>query len=289
MVRDIRKLDMEAKEEYGFILGNLLLQLKDVDTFQMEEFYKVLAYIELPKKHRKKLVELLLSNKKQGVFWGSHLESLLNKVKGQERDILRLTLMEDLLSVATANHYMYEDKKTLLEDLKEQLLISDEQMRIFFQEPNQKYGLSIKDKSPDMTSQGKKIVSKCLALGIPLSLLYFSQHNAYRHNYKSFTLLKLQRTLNPRNGVLRLAKYLVLGGVLYKGALWGMNRKYRNQEKVEKMLKKESKELYHRGKKYLEEDLYHVSKILGNKTANKHQENFIMMMEKTLLMMDGNH
>ncbi|NBG89500.1 hypothetical protein [Isachenkonia alkalipeptolytica] len=227
-----------------------------------------------------------MSSEEEEISLEKSVNSLLNKVKGQERDILRFTLMQDILSISTANHYMSEDKRELLEWVQKQLLISDEQMKIFNGELNQESGLASKTKEVDRWKAYRSNFSKCLAMGIPLTFLYYSQHNAYRHDFKSFALLQIDKKINPRKSYVSLGKYLLLGGVLYTGVLWGMNQKKRHQEKLEKMLETESKNLISRGKRYLEEDLIFCQKIFRKDTLNENQINFKILMDKTLQIMD---
>ncbi len=282
MIRDIRKLDGDIKQEYGLILSSLLKNLKDTDVFQINALYKVMAYIQIPKKHRKKILDFFMNSGIEEPSVQRSIDSLLSRVKGQERDILRFTLMQDILSVLTANHYVSEDEKELIEKIQHHLQITDEQMQVFEGELNQTGELALRTKISDKKILFKRKISKCIAIGIPLALLYYSPHNAYRHNFKSFALLQIDKKINPQKSVFSLGKYLVLGGILYKGVIWGVNQKRKKQDKLEKMLTEESQQLKNLGRKYLEEDLAYCEKIHGRNVLNDNQIRFTILMEKTL-------
>lgn len=282
MVRDIRKLDGDIKQEYGLFLANLIKNLRDSDVFQMKAFYKVLAYIQLPKKYRKKILDLFLSNQVKERFIEDSLDSLLSKVKGQERDILRFTLMQDILSVTMANHYVSEEKKNYLEKIQHVLQITDDQMGIFEDELDQKGKVNLGGNSSDKIVLVKKQISKCLAIGVPLAFLFYSPYNAFNHNFKSFALLQIDKKLNPQKPFSSLGKYLILGGILYKGITWGVSQRTKNQNKLKKMLAEETQELINRSKKYLVEDLAYCENVLRKNNLNDSQIEYKILMEKSM-------
>ncbi len=287
MVRDIRKLDGEIKQEYGLILASIIKNLKDSDVFQMSAFYKVLAYIQLPKKLRKKIMDCFISNETKSVDLLNHIDLLLSKVKGQERDILRFSLMQDILSVTTANHYLTDEKKELLKEIQNQLKISDEQMKIFEDEIDTAGNFSASEKDIDKRMFFKRKISKGMAIGIPLVFLYYSPHNAYHHDFKSFALLQIDNKINPKKSVFSLGKYLVLGGILYKSISWGITQRKRNQNKLEKMLQNESRQITNRGREYLEEDISYYDKVLRKSNLSDKQVEFKIIIDKTLKFMNG--
>ena len=282
MVRDIRKLDVDIKQEYGLVIASLFKNLMDADVFQMRAFYKILAYIQVPKKHRKKILNFLISDEPDEESLQNRIEYMLNKLKGQERDILRFTLMEDLLVMATANSYMSEEKKALLEKVQEYLLITDEQMKIFEKELEPNGGLSLRENNSDKKNLFKNKLSKGMAIGVPLFFLYYSPHNAYRHNFSSFALLQLDKKLNPQKSLYTLGNYLILGSVLYSLVVWGLNQRDRRNNKLKKILLEETQQLINRSKKYLEEDLSYFEKSLKKSPVNEVQNNYKILMEKTL-------
>jgi len=283
MIRDIRNLDEDIKQEYGLILADLFNSLKDKDVFQMKAFYEVLAYIQIPKKHRRKIMDFFLKNETIENSIDGSLDSLLSKVKGQERDILRFTLMQDIISVTMANLYVSEDKKERLEKIQRLLQITDEQMNIFEGELEKNGELNPRESKPDKILLLKRNISKYLAVGVPIALLFYSSHNAYNHSFKSFALLQLDKKINPRKSYYSLGKYLMFAGILYKGITWGASQKIKNQNKLEKMLKEESVELINRSKKYMEEDLAYYEKSLRKIDLNDSQIEFKILMEKAII------
>ena len=285
MIRDIRKLDGVIKKEYCLILAGLMKNLEDVDVFQMKAFYKMMAYIQVPKKHRKEVIDFLIEEESQEWYYKNEIESLLTKVKGQERDILRFTLMQDIIEILTANDYVPVELENLLKELQLLLKISDEQ-RVVFEESLSSSELNITNKKVDRKEIIKRELSKYIALGIPLGLLYYSPHNAFRHSFKSFALLQIDKKINQNKLLYSLGKYVVLGGLLYKGINWGLNQKYKNSDKLEKMLMEESKQLKNLGRKYLEEDLAYCEKTIGKKAVKNQELRLNMIMEKTLKYMD---
>lgn len=286
MIRDIRKLDGDTRQQYGLILANLMKNIKDTDVFQMKAFYKVMAYIRIPKNNRKKIIDYFIKNEAKSIDLQKSIDALLSKVKGQERDILRFSLMQDIVSVMMANHYLSEEKKELLEKIQNQLHITDEQMRIFEEELDTEGKLSLNENDVDKKTLVKRKISKYISVGIPLTLLYYSAHNAYRHNFKSFALLQVDKKINPRKSIFSLGKYLVLGGVLYKGLNWGANHKRRSQDKLGKMLAEESRQLINLGRKYLEEDLNYCEKMHGRNILSDNQIRFKLLMEKALMLIN---
>lgn len=281
MIRDIRKLDDSIKQEYGCILGSLLINLKDIDVFQMEAYYQALAYIQVSKRERKKILDFLLNTQKEENALQARVDTLLKKVKGQERDVLRFTLMEDLVSIIKANHYMSEDKKELIEKFQQQLLITDEQMKVFEGDPSKKSVLPLDDQGSRNKEQIKEQCGKWLSIGIPLTFLYFSRYNAYRHDFKSFALVKLEKKLYPQNTYVSLIKSMILSGVLYKGINWSLNRQKKKHHKLERMLIEESQEIKVLATKYLTEDLNYCKRMLKTSSLREDQKNFVMVMEKT--------
>jgi len=277
VIKDIRHLSKEIRFMYGKVLFAGVMELEDLDSKIIEEFYRVLSYIELPNRERKKIFEwyqTITGAKNMVETLINYYPLMVENLNEQEESIMGYMLLEDTYHIVYGNSFETEEKVQLLDELMKFLNIKEEQFNHF------DISKSLLGKTEEISKRTlSKSISALTGLGLPLLFLYHSKHNAYRHDFKSFSFLQIEKKFRKDLQYNSLGKILVSGlGICY-GMKWIMDRKHREELKTHKLLQQEEDNTRKMMDKMILEDKKWFSQN-SNAAMNSNLKNFKMHLMK---------
>ena len=130
-IRGLDEMPWETKLNYCKILSLMVTIDGQVEQLKMVELYRLIAKVMLGDSKRPKLLEFIFEPKIElEDLWEKILEGLNN----QEKNILRFSIIKDLLIIMRADYYEALEEIKFLEKTKEMLHISEEHMKFFEEE-----------------------------------------------------------------------------------------------------------------------------------------------------------
>ncbi|MBM7616268.1 hypothetical protein [Alkaliphilus hydrothermalis] len=255
-VRSLQKMPMKNKVAYCQLLTMMVKLEQPLDKLKIMELYRLMANIRIPLRNRKEVISFLLEGQQESEIL---CKSMMEDVNPQERNILRFSLAKDLMIIEGVNSTDSDREKEFLEEIEGILEISKDQKK-FLEEEYKKDRSFYKDEEKAKLNNElqKETVATALALGIPLSLVYFS---GYYWGMGTLGVLSGLEEIGLRKRTKRYSAAIGLGVTiltafttyhLVKG-LWGYIRK--NHFEIQDLIKEEMELIHQRALKYLEKDI----------------------------------
>jgi hypothetical protein len=196
------------------------------------------------------------------------LQKILEGLDDQEINILRFSLIKDLLIIMRADYYEGLEEKKFLEKTKKILQISEEHMKFFEEEYlNDKIffeQIIIDDRKEYIK---KEFIAGAAALGIPLTIMYpASIFGDYRLFKAKTPYWKKKR---EKVSAQRLGATILMSIFSYKSVKWILDQKKRKDLRFKELVFDEALKTHERAVEYIIKDL----KYIENK-IKIYEENF---------------
>lgn len=281
-VRDLEEMPSQIKKDYCKILSLMITTEEEIDQFKMAEFYRLMAKMKVNHETRIEILNFI----KDDETIENILQRLYSELNGEEKNIVRFSLMKDLITLSKASCLESSEKQTFLNNAQKLLDISETQMK-FFEEEYKRDKLYFK-KDIENNIVEKVIVetiAHATALGIPLTAVFLSG------TIKGLGALGLISGLRALGGKKVTGKYSVLVGVgtavfigiaAYKVAKKLFCTSREREEKIKELMWKEVTAIHQDAIKAIEEDILAFNK----KTRLKEKSNKVadeLLQRKCLL------
>ncbi|KAB3529264.1 hypothetical protein [Alkaliphilus serpentinus] len=253
-IRPLEKLPSKIKLDYCKLLSLMVIVDGEINQLKMAAFYRLIANIKLPSGKRENLIDFIFSENKENIKLLAN--SVLTDLSDQERNILRFSLIKDLLIIKEADYVETKEENQLLDEMIILFEITREQLQFIEEELKKDEDFYHEGEGPKR-SLVKSTLAKASAIGIPLTALYFSG---------SFRGLGPLGLITGIMGIGRLKgnKKSYLSGILftillgfgsYYGIKWLIHTKDRRELRIISLYKDKMSEIHKKALYYAEVDL----------------------------------
>ncbi|WP_090446207.1 hypothetical protein [Natronincola peptidivorans] len=276
-IRDISAMSVETKLRYFNILAIMAAIDEEINQLEMMELYRMAARFKLLHKERLTMLEDIGKNHDEIM---GLCEGLLEDLNDQERNIVRFSLMKDLIIIMKADYYEAPEEKKLLHTIKVFFKITEEQMDFFFEEYQQDRSFSEEEviELYDGNKRKERILT-ATAIGIPIAAIYVIE--GVKKNKSSFI-----QTFTKRLSNMDYLKAIGLGMISYEIVKGLLKHKDNNESRLKQHLMKDSRKLQERAIRYLILDIANLQQKLQEENQEgleaKYLKEKIVLLEKTL-------
>lgn len=271
-IRDLESMPLNTKLIYSKILSLMTFTDDNYDQLKISKLYTIINKIQLPSMERIQLIKFIM--RKEITFTEICKEiNLDTHLNDQEKNIFRFSLMKDLIIIMKANYIETDEEKRLLKEIQDYFNISNEQLSFFEEEYELDrcfFDETISDnKFKEIT---KKTVSTATALGIPLTVIYYSG------TFKGLGLLGTISGLRDLGMKRKTGKYslligigtsIALGVITYKTLEYILNVRKDEKTKLAHLMKKNMEALHEATKDTLYKDIeYFTYRMIETKDKN---------------------
>lgn len=251
-IRDLVDLSNEIKVQYFKILLHMAEIDGELNLFELIKLYELMARIKVPQKERIYLLKGAANGSEDPV---KICRTILGLLSGQERNILRFSLMKDLIIIMYADYHASPEERELFEELQVLLEINEDQLKIFLNEHGLEQVFFEEDYSKSVKTNRKcEILLITPAIGVGAMAMHMK-------DAKKRPLLSRR---GKRQTEKNLFKATFLGLLSYGLLKWICKRKINNEEKFKAELYKYWLKNQERAKKYLNGDKQYLQKYLIN-------------------------
>ncbi|KAB3535332.1 hypothetical protein F8154_07000 [Alkaliphilus pronyensis] len=281
-VRSLDNLPSKTKLTYCKLLSLMVTTDGELNQLKVAELYRLMANIKLNSCMRERVIEYILSQEKEP------LEEMCTKaladLNQQEQNILRFSLMKDLINVMKADHSENQEEKDYLSKIQSIYKITDEQLSFFTEEYQKDKAFNL-NAEKDIALMIKNTTVKALAIGIPITAVYFS--GCYKglgpigilSGLLGLSRMKPHKKKSYSTG---LAISIAMGFATYYSLKWLVNLDSQNQMKLRNLLMEEMKKIHERGIAYINEDINSINaRLTHDEDTNK-----IIMLQEVLLHLE---
>jgi len=281
-IRDLHNMPIETKIKYCQILFLMASIDGEVNPLEIKELYRLMANIRVLQNNR---ISLLTHMNELEDDIKDIIKELFEGLNFQEKNILRFSLIKDLIIIMRADYYESSEERELFNKFKTLLSVTDEQLSLI--EDEYKYDISFTDYEIEETRYNKKVkeaITLGASLGTPAAFLYIKEKEANNCNIKNRFKKKKSRK--------HILKALAMGVISYKTVKWFLNRRINQQELMKEYILKDCTKLQDRAVDYLYKDINYIQGYLqymdSNDANTKTIENKIVLLKKSLsqLQMD---
>ncbi len=271
-VRALQKMPPENKLAYCKLLALMISVDSSTNQLVMAEFYRLMANIRLSTSKREEiLIFLVQPDKNVDILCGEMLES----INQQEKNILRFSLIKDLMIIIGADYVETTRENQLLKELEELLNITEEQKSFLVEEYQQDQNINQEDQKNNIKRKlMKETIAKSIALGVPLSVVGFSGLNK---GYGGGDIIAGLQQLGARKYTKRYSSAVGLGVTIltafstYHLIKWLMNNINNNHNQLKDLIQEEMNLIHQRAIKYLEKDIEVFSEEKKTEIVNSTQ------------------
>lgn len=268
-VRPLEKLTSRTKLDYCKLLSLMVIVDDTINQLKMAAFYRLVANIKLPSRKRELLIEFIFSEAKGDIR--PLVQAVQQGLRDQERNILRFSLIKDLIIIKDADYIETQEENKLLEEMLILFDISTEQLR-FIEEEVKKDEDFYDERDGGKASLIKDTMAKATAIGIPLAALYFS--GSFR-GLGPLGLMAGIMGIGPIKGKNKshasgIIMTIIMGFTTYYLIKWLLHTKDRRETKLIDLYKEKMEDIHHRALEYVESDLTSIlDKISDEENTTK--------------------
>lgn len=283
-IRSLDQMPSAIKQAYSSILVGMVKAGDGGNQLKLAELYRLFANIKLGAQERMALYPLI---KEADMDLPQLIQTMLHGVSPQERNILRFSLIKDLIIIMDADYSSDADENLLLMKLVKLLDITDEQLQYFMDEHQQDLLFRQKVEGDFYQEMVQEAAAKALALGIPLGMVHFSRYQALSwssplRSMKEIRKSKSQKALE-RLGFMALVLAVSYG--TYHTAKWFLSKGNRDEKKYRAHLQEAMEELHERAIAYLEQDMTQMRRFIRETKSSREKEEHLevyKLLDKTL-------
>lgn len=287
-VKPIELMSEDKKVVYAKILA--LMVSKNIGEENYESFYRLLAYININEDNRIALNKYIFDPKDRV----EDLCFIMTKNSfDQEKNILRFSLIKDLLIIMRSGDSTVEEKQFFYK-IKELLHISDEYMGYFEEEyqQDQRYLEESVDEGV-MLKLAKDQIALTTSLGIPATYLYYKGYlrDIIDYGKNKSILEKLQRmgVLKRKSRRITINDLLIaisLGLLTYSVAKYLIKKGDSSEQELKKMISKRAQVNHEQAISFITEDIEHINTKIDLEEENENEEylkSILLLLESTLM------
>lgn len=275
-IRELNNMPSQTKLKYCKILFIMAGVDEKISSLEMTELYRLMANIKLPQDKRISLLENMDKPKEEIKDLN---DSLFDGLNHQERNILRFSLVKDLIIIMRADYYESHKEKELFHQLKYLLSITEEQLSLIEEEYEEDMVFFHQEIAETKARKRfKEIVSTTTALGIPIATLYLK--GSFEKDACIF-----KSSFRKRSNKKDILKAIAIGAASYNVVKWWLGRKTNEQLLMKEYILKDCSNLQERAIAYLKRDINHIQRYLQDIDGNNDMEILkrkIILLKKSL-------
>lgn len=272
-VRDLQAMPAETKLRYFKVLFSMALIDGELNQLEAMELYRLMGKIKILQKERLDLLNNM------DAFLENIIDickTLLEGLNDQEKNILRFSLMKDLIIIMGADYYQSPAEIELFSKIRTFFQITEEQLYYFQEEYREDRSFFDEDSEKSVTvNRLEERILTAAALGIPIGALYIKK---CRDKNDYFFFYRGKKELSA----IDLLKALTIGVVTYKGLKWLLKMKTNKKETLKQCLYKECLKIQDRAIRYLVKDRRYFQEKLLN--LEKENEETVSIESKVVLL-----
>lgn len=266
-VKSLEFMSTERKIAYAKILA-LMLSLNLIED-KVIAFYRLLSQIRLNTESRMILLSYI-NNPKDDM--ANLCMDTLKDLNEQEKNIVRFSLMKDLIILTRAGEVASLGEKKLFNKIKELFLVPDEYIGYFEEEYEQdQMFLNENLDDTDILRCAQEQIALTSSLGIPATYLYYKGYLKEVLDYKksSDIMLRLQRLglIKRKRKKVKLTDLVIavsLGVLSYSVANLMINKKIDTENELNEMIFERAQKLHNRAISYLTRDIEYIKNNLNS-------------------------
>ncbi|SNS07795.1 hypothetical protein SAMN05446037_1003308 [Anaerovirgula multivorans] len=272
-VRDLQAMSAETKLRYFKVLFSMALIDGELNQLEAMELYRLMGKIKILQKERLDLLNNMDAFSENII---DICKTLLEGLNDQEKNILRFSLMKDLIIIMGADYYQSPAEIELFSKIRTFFQITEEQLYYFQEEyrEDRSFFDEASEKSVTVNRLEERILTAA-ALGIPIGALYIKK---CRDKNDYFFFYRGKKELSA----IDLLKALTIGVVTYKGLKWLLKMKTNKKETLKQCLYKECLKIQDRAIRYLVKDRRYFQEKLLN--LEKENEETVSIESKVVLL-----
>ncbi|SDK14441.1 hypothetical protein [Natronincola ferrireducens] len=277
-VRGLEDMPPYTKLNYFKILIIMANTNGEVTQLEMVELYRLMAKNKLSQVDRLVLLSWMEEERHNQLL--ELCDNLYEELNDQEKNIIRFSLIKDLIIIMGADNYEAPEEMELFNKMKEIFCITEEQLG-FLKEEYETDKTFFAEETTDNSWYDKfeETFLTATAIGVPITVLYYQ--GSFKREWSLCRRLYRKPTL-PGN----IAKAVVLGGASYKMLKWFLEGKRKKAHKLKEALFEAASKVHERADDYLtkdiqkiQEELQHTKEEVGQRKALNHRA---VLLQKTL-------
>jgi len=217
-IRDVVNMPLSIKTAYSKILSFMTLTDRNYNQLKTAAFYRIMSKVQVASSERVQLMNFIMT-KEEGL--DTILKKLdLNELNDQEKNIFRFSLIKDLIIIMNADYIETDDEKMLLKSIQNHFDISEDQLSFFKEEYELDCCFFDESISPNKLKEiTKKTISTAIALGIPLTTIYYSgsfKGLGFLGVVSGIRTLGLKKRIGKHSFAVGICTSIALGVITYK-------------------------------------------------------------------------
>ncbi|WP_156778755.1 hypothetical protein [Clostridium formicaceticum] len=262
-IRNLMEMPPEIKYNYLKTLLTMANIDEKINSLEAAQFYRFMAKVQLGKEERKLFLKQM---DKLEIDMDSLCKRLYRELNEQEKNIVRFSLIKDLMIMMKCDYYEAPEEVELFNEIKIILGITEEHMVFFIEEDEREKNFFRDIPSGYLRYEGlEEVALTTTAIGASLTTFFFS--DSFKKSRYS-----LKKSSHKEKFIFDLLRAMVMGATSYTSLKWLLKRRKNKALILEKHLIQECEKLQERTKRYLTFDIQYLQESL--KWA---EENFIEM------------
>lgn len=275
-IRDLAEMPTINKFQYFQVLFTMANIDGEINQLELMVLYYLMGRVKLPQKERLLLLDYFsnFSNFSEEIM--TLCQEMMKDLKDQEKNIMRFSLMKDLVIVMGADYYETLEEKELFNRLKLFLDVQDEHLDLIQEEYKKDRNYFYEDCMESIRkNRWVERISMAAAIGIPTTTLFIKRRNIEKNHYFH----------RRKSGVsaIDVLKTFSLGIGSYYGLRWLLGIKDTKERKLKQYLYEECLKVRGRAIKYLIADHRYLQQM---KLTTKEDKNNHKSMEKSIRLLE---
>ncbi|SCY64557.1 hypothetical protein [Alkaliphilus peptidifermentans] len=266
-VRPLEKLPSRTKLIYCKLLSLMVTVEGELNQLKLAELYRLMANIKLPSSKREQIIEYIITPNKESLEL--ICQAAINDLNQQEKNILRFSLMKDLMIIMGADYSESKEEREYISEIQKIYEITEEQLEFFKNEyRTDQVFTDLKDTKLFV----KHTAAKAMAIGIPITAIYFSGTFKGLGPFGILSgLLGLSKMKSHKKEsyLAGLVISIIMGFATYHSLKWIIDYNSKKNLKLQLLLKEEMRKIQDRGIRYISEDILSIDeRIEDEKDTN---------------------
>ncbi|GAB6086753.1 hypothetical protein [Alkaliphilus crotonatoxidans] len=285
-VRSLDQMPAAIKQAYCKLLMLMVKAGDGGNQLKLAELYRLMGNIKLRAEARINLLKLLIRDDENLALL---VNSLMKGVNQQEKNIIRFSLIKDLVIIMKADYVVDSEENLLLLKLVNLLDISEEQLQFFLDEHEQDQTFQVNIEHHLHEEIAQEATAKAMALGIPLGMIYFSGGSFHGFGpvgiVKGLKRLGMKKYTKDYSIITGIATVILVSYGAYHSTKWLMGRGSRKEKRYRALLYQEMAEIHFRAIHYAEKDLARLGQKIQeiqDQEEKQRQLSVYKLLDKTL-------
>ncbi len=285
-IRSLDEMPTPIKLTYCKLLMLMVKAGDGGNQLKLAEVYRLMANIKLTEEARIELLRFLEGEAENLTFLTN---TLVMGASQQEKNIIRFSLIKDLVIIMGADYVVDSEENLLLLRLVNLLEITEEQLQFFLDEYQQDQTFQEQVERNLYEDMLHEATAKAMALGIPLGMIYFS--GGIRHGFgpvgiiKGLKKLGMKKYTKNHSLITGIATVILVSYGTYHSMKWLLGWGSRKEKKYKELLYDQMKEIHFRAIGYAEKDILQLGHLIqrtGEEALKNRQLVIYKLLDKTL-------